>query len=135
MSYRDPYSGHYAAGSSGQYQPQYSPEPAQDRPSYPTQQPYNNIGEESYNPYATNPQSYGDSRQFEEQDQPDYSYGDNQQSYNDYPPVARQQTQRSTLSRKSKQPSVSVLPVRKEESGFEAGEFTPGTGAPQRARR
>ncbi|PPQ64644.1 hypothetical protein CVT26_002734 [Gymnopilus dilepis] len=136
MSYRDPYPGHYAAGSSGQHQPQYYTEPVQGYTPYPSQQTYSNTGAESYNPYITHSQGYGEGRRFE-QGQPNYeSYGDNDmepENYNDYPPVTRQQTHRSTLSRKSKQPSVSVVPVRKEESGFEAGEFTPTPlGQPRR---
>jgi len=128
MSYRDPYSGHYAAaaGSSGQYQinqPQYV-DPAQVYSnSYPPHQTYDDMGGHDYDPYDSNTQPYKDERQPEDY-QPNYE-GD-QKNYNNYPPLQRGLTQKSTsgLSRKSK-PSVSVVPVRKQESGFDQGEFTP----------
>jgi len=120
MSYRDPYSG-YAADASGRYQnnqPEYT-----DSNSYPPHQTYDNMGEDEYRRYDLNPQSYRDERQPEDY-QPDYSYGGN---HSNYPPPQRGLTQKSTtsgLSKKSK-PSVAVVPVRKQESGFEQGEFTP----------
>lgn len=121
MSYRDPYSGHYAAGSSGHYQsnqPQYM-----DSSSYPPHQTYDNMGGDEYRPYDINSQSYRDERQPEDY-QPDYSYGEN---LNNYPPPQRGLTQKSTTSGlpKKTKPSVAVVPVRKQESGFEQGEFTP----------
>ena len=124
MSYRDPYSGHYAAGSSGRYQtnqPQY-----EDSNSYP---PYGNMGGDEYRPYDANLQSYRDERQPDDY-QPDYSYGENQKNYDNYPPPQRGLTQKSTTSgfSKKRKPSVAVVPVRKQESGFEQGEFTPTPG-------
>ncbi|KAJ3505356.1 hypothetical protein NLJ89_g7459 [Agrocybe chaxingu] len=128
MSYRDPYTGHYAAGVSSQYQnnQQGYPEPAQEYPNvYPSHQTYDSTGADPYNPYATNKQGYRDDREGADI-QYDYGYGysENAAGNYGYPPVQRSGTQKSRVSRKSK-PSVSVVPVRKEGSGFEQGEFTP----------
>ncbi|CAA7271537.1 unnamed protein product [Cyclocybe aegerita] len=128
MSYRDPYTGHYAAGVSSQYQnnQQGYPEPAQEYPNvYPSHHTYDSTGPDPYNPYTTSKQGYRDDREAADI-QYDYGYGysENAAENYGYPPVQRSGTQKSRVSRKSK-PSVSVVPVRKEGSGFEQGEFTP----------
>jgi hypothetical protein len=131
MSYQDPYSDHYAAaaavtaGSSGHYQnnqPQYA-DPQVYSNSYPPHQTYDDMGGHDYDPYDSNTQPYEDERQPDDH-QPNYE--GNQNNYNNYPPLQRGLTQKSTagLSRKSK-PLVAVEPVRKQESGFDQGEFTP----------
>jgi len=128
MSYRDPYSGHYAAGAgSSNYHPdesQYNGA-AQNYNPYPANRGYDNAGADSYYQYPSNTQPYQDEyRQGPYQD--DYGYSDNQAAYN-YPPVQRKTTQKSVgaASKKSK-PSVSVVPAEgKNSSGFERGEFTP----------
>lgn len=64
--------------------------------------------QEHYNPYNPSGHQYTDEPQAS--------------GYNNYPPPQREPT---SSSRRSK-PSVSVTPVRRESSGFEQGEFTPG---------
>lgn len=64
--------------------------------------------EEYYNPYNPSGHQYTDEPQAS--------------GYNNYPPPQREPT---SSSRRSK-PSMSVTPVRRESSGFEQGEFTPG---------
>ncbi|KAF8163487.1 hypothetical protein B0H34DRAFT_325584 [Crassisporium funariophilum] len=127
MAYQDPYTTPYAAGANDHYQnnrPQFVEPSREYSNTYPPHQPYENMVDETYTPYGTNPRGYNDERQPED----DYSYGENQRGYNNYPPVQRVPTSRSTsgLSKQSR-PSVSVEPVRKEGSGFEQGEFTPRT--------
>ncbi|KJA27383.1 hypothetical protein HYPSUDRAFT_931062 [Hypholoma sublateritium FD-334 SS-4] len=111
MSYNDPYTSYRAAGSSSQYTSAHPQQPY-DSNAYP---PYEDpVANEYYNPYSSNnPRSYPNN-------QPDYSYGENQEAgYNGYPPPQPQNTMRS------KKPSVSIIAAQKEASGFENGEFTP----------
>jgi hypothetical protein len=119
MAYQDPYSSRYAAGSSSRpSQPQYTPAQDYSNP-YP---PYQSGGEATYDPYSS-----GNTRPYTD-DQPDYSYGENTRAgYNDYPPPQRSGSQTSPSQLSKKTPSVSVAPIRKEESGFDTGEFTPKT--------
>ncbi|KAF8969820.1 hypothetical protein BDZ97DRAFT_1914948 [Flammula alnicola] len=125
MSYKDPYSVQYAAGTSAQYHNSHA-EPPQDYNSYPAHQTYDNMGGgEVYNPYtSSNTRAYRDERQPDE-GQPDY---------NDYPPPQRRSTKASTSGFSKKKPSVAVVPVRKEASGFEQGEFTPAGSKVQKSR-
>jgi len=103
MSYQDPYyAGHHATGTSTQYldnQPQ-------------------TIGAsvDYYNPYHSTGQQYTDEGQPEQEDQ------DHVMVYNNYPPPQRE----PTLPSRRTKPLVSVAPVRRESSGFDQGEFTPG---------
>jgi len=101
MSYQDPYyAGHHAAGASTQYL-------GNQPQAVGASQEYHN----SYNPSG----------------QPYTDEGQNQAAlYNNYPPPQRE----PTLSSSGNKPSVSVVPVRRESSGFEQGEFTPGAMAP-----
>ena len=99
MSYQDTYyAGHHAAGTS-------------------TQQPQT-IGAsvDYYNPYHSTGQQYTDEGPPEQEDQ------DHVMVYNNYPPLQRE----PTLSSRRTKPLVSVAPVRRESSGFDQGEFTPG---------
>ncbi|KAF9564387.1 hypothetical protein CPC08DRAFT_815997 [Agrocybe pediades] len=126
MSYRDP----YAAGGSSRYANNQTPYGAAAPQGYSDSQQryqtYDNTGEEEYNPYTSNAQTYGSRQQYEE---PDYGYNGQNQNHtsNDYPPMQRGGSQKSgtVLSKQSNRPSVVVSPVRKHYSGFEQGEFTP----------
>ncbi len=117
MSYSNPYTSHRAAGSSSQY-PNTHPQQPYDTNAYSSYE--DPAANEYYNPYSSNnPRSY-------QNDQPDYSYEENQQAgYNGYPPPQRSATRNTTRSFKNKKPSVSIVEVQKEASGFDNGEFTP----------
>lgn len=127
MSYQDPYSSHRAAGSTSHYPDTRPQEPYGGRGheysnSYPPYQSYEDAGATGgYDAYASNNvQSYAN-------DQPDYTYGDDQRAgYNDYPPPQRSATQNTKPPVKKNTPSnVSVFAAQKEASGFDNGEFTP----------
>ncbi|KAH9483674.1 hypothetical protein JR316_0003144 [Psilocybe cubensis] len=154
MSYRDPYSGHYAAGASTRYgyeshqQPHYA-DPQQQQ-QYPTSQSYRrpyydddmaNEPEEA-NPYMSNSNSNGnfnnnaqsynlnDERHIGEQ--PDYSYGENARAgAYDYPPVQRDRSVRSVGRSRT---GDSFGPARKEASGFDQGEFGPPAVVARKSR-
>jgi LEA14-like dessication related protein len=131
MSRSDPYASQYAAGTSHQRQ---RSQPYADPYYSQPQQGYNTDSQrDDYDPYIPNetpPQEpYHDSdRPQQNEYRGGYSLENTQPmpEYNNYPPPQR------TLSKK-KSPYVSVTPVRKEESGFEQGEFTPG-GATRKNR-
>ncbi|KAF9475838.1 hypothetical protein BDN70DRAFT_923702 [Pholiota conissans] len=120
MAYQDPYTSRYAVGSSSRPQ-QYTPAHDYSSP-YPPYQSQENTGGAAYDPYSSsNTRPYMD-------DHPDYSYGDNNGAgYNDYPPPQRSASQTSPSQLSKKRPSVKVVPMHKEDSGFDRGEFTPKT--------
>ncbi|PPQ84323.1 hypothetical protein CVT25_011597 [Psilocybe cyanescens] len=139
MSYRDPYSEHYAMGSSSRYerQPHYAePAPQQYSNSQSPYPYYDDMADEpASNPYLTNnnnnAQAYKDERYIG--DQPDYSYGENAKPGYGYPPVQqRGRSVRSTL--RSNRPSDSLAPARKEASGFDQGEFAPSKVVARKSR-
>ncbi|KAF5330855.1 hypothetical protein D9619_005616 [Psilocybe cf. subviscida] len=133
MSRSDPYASQYAAGTSGHQRQQSQP---YADPYYPQpQQGYNTESRrDDYDPYHYASNETSAQEPYHDSDRPQqneyrggYTLEDTQPmpEYNNYPPPQR------TLSKK-KSPYVSVTPVRKEESGFEQGEFTPG-GAERKA--
>jgi hypothetical protein len=130
MSRSDPYASQYAAGTSS-HQRQRSQPYADPYYSQPQQGHNPDSRRDDYDPYTSNEtpaqESYHDSDRPEQNEyRGGYTLQDTQPmpEYNNYPPPQRTPT---TLSKKTNT-YASVMPVRKEESGFEQGEFTPGGG-------